>query len=164
MDDALSYVRHEIKVVPWWGVAALLHVVAGADPDDAFGAPELFGHHANWAARHYGDAVHQSRTGQSVTQSIVEAETYLRHTPFVRHLLRTIIAPTICGIDRRLAMEWLREADAFCATAGERALQRRLHHVLGSIGAAIPRAPGGTVPPGLARAGITPRKPKFWVW
>ena len=158
MDDGLNYLRDEIKMVPGWGVAALLHVVAGADPDDAFGAPELIGHHTNWAARRYADAVHHFRTGQSATESIVEAETYLLHTPFARHRFRTIVAPTMCDIDRRLAIEWLREADAFCAAAGERALQRRVHHAFGSIGAAIPRAPGAAVPPGLARSGITPRE------
>jgi len=102
------------------GVAALLHVVVGADPDEAFGAPELFGHHANWATRCYADAVYQVRIGQSAAESIVEAETCLLHTPFVRRLLRTIVAPTVCEIDRPLAIEWLREADAFCAAAGER--------------------------------------------
>ena len=80
------------------GVAALLHVVVGADPDEAFGAPELFGHHANWASRCYADAVYQVRIGQSAAESIVEAETCLLHTPFVRRLLRTIVAPTVCEI------------------------------------------------------------------
>ena len=48
--------------MPWPGVGALLRVVAGTHPDEAFGPPDLIGHHANWAARAYGIAVAMSGT------------------------------------------------------------------------------------------------------
>jgi hypothetical protein len=35
------------------------------------------------------------------------------------------------------AESWLREADAFCSAAGERALQRRVRHTLAAIGANV---------------------------
>ena len=55
-------------------------------------------------------------------------------------------------------MGWLREADAFCSAAGERALQRRIRYDLRTIGAKVPKASTATVPPHLARLGITARE------
>ena len=68
------------------GAGALIRVVAGTDLDEAFGPPELIGHHANWAARAYGTAVRDVRNGRSSTDSIAEAERHLRHTPYLTPL------------------------------------------------------------------------------
>ena len=108
-------------------------------PEEAFGPPELLGHHCNWAARAYGNAVQDLRNGRSGTESIAEAEDKVRHTPFMRHWLRTIIAPVVLEAGTDTALGWLREADAFCSAAGERALQRRVRHALATIGAKVPR-------------------------
>jgi predicted ATPase/DNA-binding CsgD family transcriptional regulator len=158
-DEALLFAQTEVKVTPLPGVGALLRVVAGAHPEEAFDPPELLGHHCNWAARAYGNAVQDLRNGRSGTESIAEAEEKVQHTPFMRHWLRTIIAPVVAeggGVDT--AVGWLREADAFCSAGGERALQRRVRDALGIIGAKIPRAQPGTIPPHLARLGITARE------
>ena len=80
--------------MPWWGVWALLRVVAGGDPEEAFGPIELTGHHLNWAARGFAAAVSDVRGGRTAAESIAEAE-YHAHTPYMRHLLRTIVAPTL---------------------------------------------------------------------
>jgi DNA-binding CsgD family transcriptional regulator len=159
IDESLRNVQDEWHLVPWWGVGALLRVVADADPEEAFGSPTLIGHHANWAARRYGAAIWELRNGRSPSESIAEADHLVRHTPFHQHMLRTIIAPVVyqAGLEP-LAEGWLREADAFCTAAGERALQRRVRHVLGSIGAKVPKGSNATVPPHLARLGITARE------
>jgi DNA-binding CsgD family transcriptional regulator len=132
--------------------------VAGTHPEDAFDPPELLGHHCNWAARAYGKAVQDLRNGRSGTEWIAEAEEKVQHTPFMRHWLRTIIAPVVFEAGMASAVEWLREAEAFCSAAGERALQRRVRHALGTIGAKVPRTSGGSVPPHLAKLGITARE------
>jgi DNA-binding CsgD family transcriptional regulator len=159
-DKGLRNYRGTVKSSSWEGAGALLRVVAaGTDLEEAFGPRDLLGHHANWAAWAYGDAVRDLRNGRSATESIAEAETYVQRTPFIRHLLRTIIAPVVAeGGDVNTAVGWLREADAFCTAAGERALQRRVRHALGTIGAKIPRTSAGTVPPHLAKLGITARE------
>jgi DNA-binding CsgD family transcriptional regulator len=158
MDEAFGYVQNEIHANPGWGMRGLLHVLAGTDPEDAFGPTDLLGHHANWAARAYGNAVQKLRGGRSAAEEIAEAESHLQPTPYLRHLLRTIIAPVVltCGVDT--AAGWLREADAFCSAAGERALQHRVRHALATIGAKVPRTSTGTVPPHLAGLGITARE------
>jgi DNA-binding NarL/FixJ family response regulator len=76
----------------------------------------------------------------------------------MRHWLRTIIAPVVFEAGMASAVSWLREADAFCIEAGERALQRRVRHALATIGAKVPRTSAGTVPSHLARLGITARE------
>jgi DNA-binding NarL/FixJ family response regulator len=76
----------------------------------------------------------------------------------MRHWLRTIIAPVVFEAGMASAVSWLREADAFCTEAGERALQRRVRLALATIGAKIPRTAAGTVPPHLAALGITGRE------
>ena len=53
---------------------------------------------------------------------------------------------------------WLREADAFCSAAGERALQRLVRRTLASVGAKVPKGSTSAVPPHLARLGITARE------
>src|SRR4029450_8184940 len=63
IDESLRDVQDEWHLLPWWGVGALLRVVAGTDPEEAFGSPVLIGHHANWAARGYGMAVWELRKG-----------------------------------------------------------------------------------------------------
>jgi DNA-binding CsgD family transcriptional regulator len=158
INENLHYVRGEVKVTSGWGVGALLRVVAGTDPEEAFGPHDLLGHHVNWAARAYGDAVWNLRNGRTATESIAEAEYHVRHAPYIRHYLRTIIAPVVFKAGKEPAVGWLREADAFCSAAGERALQHRVHHALGTIGAKVPRTSAGTVPPHLARLGITARE------
>jgi DNA-binding CsgD family transcriptional regulator len=136
-----------------------LRVVADTGPEEAFGSPTLIGHHANWAAGRYGAAIWELRNGRSPSESIAEADHLVRHTPFHRHMLRTIIAPVVYQAGMEAAAEgWLREADAFCSAAGERALQRRVRHILGSIGVKVPRGSTSAVPPHLARLGITARE------
>ncbi len=157
-DQSLRYLHGEVHVMRWWGVWALLRVVADTDPEEAFGPTELTGHHVNWAARGFAAAVSDVRGGRSPAESIAEAEYYVRHTPFVRHLLHTIIAPTLYAAGVEAALGWLREADAFCSAAGERALQRRIRYDLRTIGAKVPKASTATVPPHLARLGITARE------
>jgi DNA-binding CsgD family transcriptional regulator len=159
IDESLRDVQDEWHLVPWWGLGALLRVVAGTELEEAFGSPVLIGHHANWAARGYGTAVWELRHGRSPSESIAEADHLVRHTPFHRHMLRTIIAPVVYQAGQQsLAEGWLREADAFCTAAGERALQRRVRHVLASIGAKVPKGLTAAAPPHLARLGITPRE------
>jgi len=159
IDEGMHYVQDEWHIVPWWGVGALLHVVAGADPEEAFGSPTLTGHHVNWAARRYGAAIWELRQRRSASESIAEADHNLRHTPVPRHMLRTVIAPAVYEGGMEAAAEgWLREADAFCGAAGERALQRRVRHTLASIGAKVPKGSTSAVPPHLARLGITARE------
>jgi predicted DNA-binding protein (UPF0251 family) len=157
VEESLRYLQGEIKVMPWWGVWGLLRLVAGTDLDAVFGPTELTGHHVNWAARAYGTAVRDLRQGRGASDSITEAEHHLRHTPFIRHLLRTIVAPVLHEHDVDTAVGWLREADAFCGAAGERALQRRVRSTLAAVGAKVPKT-SGTVPPHLARLGITARE------
>jgi DNA-binding CsgD family transcriptional regulator len=159
IDESLHNMQDEWHIVPWWGVGALLRVVADTDPEEAFGSPKLIGHHANWAARRYGAAIWELRNSRSPSESIAEADYLVRHTPFHRHMLRTIIAPVVYKAGMEAAAEgWLREADAFCSAAGERALQRRVRHILGSIGVKVPRGSTSAVPPHLARLGITARE------
>jgi hypothetical protein len=74
--------QNEWHIVPWWGVGALLRVVAGTDPEESFGSPTLIGHHANWAARRYGAAVWELRNGRSPSESIAEADHLVRHSRF----------------------------------------------------------------------------------
>jgi len=159
IDESLRNMQDEWHIVPWWGVGALLRVVADTDPEEAFGSPKLIGHHANRAARRYGAAIWELRNSRSPSESIAEADYLVRHTPFHRHMLRTIIAPVVYQAGMEAAAEgWLREADAFCSAAGERALQRRVRHILGSIGVKVPRGSRSAVPPHLARLGITARE------
>ena len=151
--------RDEWHLIPWWGVGALLRVVAGTDPEEAFGSPVLIGHHANWAARGYGTAVWELRKGRSPSGSIAEADHLVRHTPLHRHMLRTTIAPVVYQAGMKSVAEgWLREADAFCSAAGERALQRLVRRTLASVGAKVPKGSKAMVPPHLARLGITARE------
>jgi predicted ATPase/DNA-binding CsgD family transcriptional regulator len=159
IDESMRDVQDEWHIVPWWGVGALLHVVAGTALEEAFGSPILIGHHANRAARSYGAAVWELRHGLSASESIAEADHMVRNTPLHRHMLRTIIAPVVyqAGL-APLAEGWLREADAFCSAAGERALQRRVRNTLASIGAKVPKGSTSAVPPHLARLGITARE------
>jgi DNA-binding CsgD family transcriptional regulator len=159
IDEGMRAVQGEWHVNPWWGVGALLHVVAGTDPEEAFGSPVLIGHHANWAARGYGTAVWELRKGRSPSASIAEADHLVRHTPLARHMLRTTIAPVVYQAGMESAAEgWLREADAFCSAAGERALQRLVRRTLASVGAKVPKGSTSAVPPHLARLGITARE------
>jgi len=159
IDESLRNMQDEWHIVPWWGVGALLRVVADTDPEEAFGSPKLIGHHANWAARRYGAAIWELRNSRSPSESIAEADYLVRHTPFHRHMLRTIIAPVVYQAGMEAEVQgWLREADAFCSAAGERALQRRVRHILGSIGVKVPRGSTSAVPPHLARLGITARE------
>ena len=69
-----------------------------------------------------------------------------------------MIAPVVFQADMDTTEGWLREADAFCGAAGERALQRRVHHALAGIGAKVPRTHAGSIPPHLARLGVTARE------
>jgi DNA-binding CsgD family transcriptional regulator len=158
MDEAFGYIQSEIHVFKGWGVRGLLYVLAGTHPEDAFGPIELLGHHANWAARAYAHAVWDLRQGRSPADSIAEAEHLVRDTPYMRHYLRTVVAAAAFDGGLKAAEGWLREADAFCSAAGERALQRRIRHTLATIGAKVPRTSTGTIPPHLAKLGITARE------
>jgi DNA-binding NarL/FixJ family response regulator len=74
-------------------------------------------------------------------------------------MLRTTIAPVVYQAGMESAAEgWLREADAFCSAAGERALQRLVRRTLASVGAKVPKGSTSAVPPHLARLGITARE------
>ncbi|MFL6044292.1 MAG: ATP-binding protein [Propionibacteriaceae bacterium] len=157
-DQSLRYLHGEVHVMPWWGVWALLRVVADTDPEEAFGPIELTGHHINWAARGFAAAVSDVRGGRSPAESIAEAEYYVRRTTFMRHVMHTIVAPVLYAAGIEAALGWLREAEAFCSAAGERALQRRIHYDLRTIGVKVPKASTGAVPPHLARLGITARE------
>ena len=158
IDEASGYIESEIHVFTGWGVRGLLYVLAGTHPEDAFGPTELLGHHANWAARAYAYAIWQLRQGRSPADSIAEAEHLVRDTPYMRHYLRTAVAAAAFDGGLEAAEGWLREADAFSSAAGERALQRRIRHTLATIGAKVPRTSTGTVPPHLAKLGITARE------
>ena len=158
-DEGMRNVQDEWHLIPWWGVGAVLRVVAGTDLEEAFGPPVLIGHHANWAARGYGTAVWELRKGRSPSGSIAEADHLVRHTPVHRHMLRTTIAPVVYQAGMKSVAEgWLREADAFCSAAGERALQRLVRRTLASVGAKVPKGSTSAVPPHLARLGITARE------
>jgi DNA-binding CsgD family transcriptional regulator len=159
IDESPRDVQDEWHLIPWWGLGALLRVLAGTEPEEAFGSPVLIGHHANWAARGYGMAVWELRKGRSPSESIAEADHLVRHASFFRHMLRTTIAPVVYQAGMEAAAEgWLREADAFCSAAGERALQRRVRQTLALIGVKVPKGSTSTVPPHLARLGITARE------
>ena len=117
IDESLRNMQDEWHIVPWWGVGALLRVVADTDPEEAFGSPKLIGHHANWAARRYGAAIWELRNSRSPSESIAEADYFVRHTPFHRHMLRTIIAPVVYQAGHGGGGRGL-------ATRGRRVLQR----------------------------------------
>jgi DNA-binding CsgD family transcriptional regulator len=157
-EKTLHAFRDEVKVVPWWGFAGLLRVIDGTNPNEAFGPVELTGHHANWAARAFGMAVWNLRAGQPADAALAEAEYHLRHTPYWRHLLRTVIAPVALEAGMGAAEGWLREADAFCSAAGERELQRRVRQTIAATGRKVPRAGTSEVAPHLAKFGITARE------
>jgi DNA-binding CsgD family transcriptional regulator len=157
-DESLRYLQGEVHVMPHWGVWSLLRVIAGTDHEKAFGPVELTGHHINWAARTFAAAVSDVRGGRSPAESIAVAGYYVRHTPYMRHLLHTMIAPVLYAAGVEGAVGWLREADAFCSAAGERALQRRIRYDLRTMGAKVPKASTATVSPHLARLGITARE------
>jgi DNA-binding NarL/FixJ family response regulator len=157
-DESLRYFQGEVHVMPYWGLGALLPVVAGGDTEEVFGSIGLTGHHVNWAARGFATAVSDVRGGRSAAESIAEAEYHVRHTPYMRHLLHTMIAPVLYAAGVEAALGWLREADAFCSAAGERALQRRIRNDLRAIGAKVPKTSTATVPPHLARLGLTARE------
>lgn len=158
IEEALQPIQDEVKMIPWWGFAGLLRVVDGMHPDEAFGPVDLTGHHANWAARAFGTAIWQLRAGQPADSALADAEHHLRHTPFWRHLLRTVIAPSALEMGMRRAEAWLREADAFCGAAGEQELQRRVRRTIATTGGKVPRAGASEVSPHLARFGITARE------
>ena len=158
-DEGMRNVQDEWHLIPWWGIGAVLRVVAGTDLEEAFGPPVLIGHHANWAARGYGTAVWELQKGRSPSGSIAEADHLVRHTPVHRHMLRTTIAPVVYQAAMESVAEgWLREADAFCSASGERALQRLVRRTLASVGAKVPKGSKAMVPPHLARLGITARE------
>ena len=157
IDESLRDVQDEWHLLPWWGVGALLRVVAGTDPEEAFGSPVLIGHHANWAARGYGTAYRSSATANRrqsqsppITSSGIPQST---DTCCVRSS-RRLSTKRACSRRRRAGCERRMHGSA----AGERALQRRIRHVLGSIGARVPKGSNATVPPHLARLGITARE------
>ncbi len=158
IENTIWVYRDELKAAPWWGFAALLRVLGGAHPDEAFGPTHLIGHHTNHAAYAYGTAVWALRDGESADAAIEAAELLLEPTPFWRHLLRTVIAPIACEAGIGAVEGWLREADAFCGHTGERHLQRRVRNTLSAIGVKVPRTSGGSVPPHLARLGLTARE------
>jgi DNA-binding CsgD family transcriptional regulator len=151
-------VRDEVKAPPWWGVGMLLRSIASDDPEEAFGAPELLGHHGNKAAYAYANALFLLRRGKSCQAVIDEAEHHARQAPFLRHMLRTIVAPDLSKAGFMGAESWLREADAFCIQSGERAMQHRVRAALTSIGAKLPRGASAAMPPSLARLQITARE------
>ena len=162
--DNLRYLDSLVKVILWWGVGRLLWVLQGADPDEAFGAVDRLGHAVNRAAWAYGQlsrAVSRNRSYQPESYRLLlsQAEGYLSGSDFLRHVLHTMMAPTVFRVDEELAVGWLREADAFCEAAEEYALQRRVRRTMVDLGLKVPRTGGGSaVPPHLARLGLTARE------
>jgi DNA-binding CsgD family transcriptional regulator len=158
IEEGLLRVEGEIKSVPWMGFSGLLRVVVdGVHPNEAFGPINLTGHHANWAARAFGTAMFNLRAGQPAQEALAEAEHYVRHAPYWRHLLRTVIAASAFKAGMTAAEGWLLEADSYCGVAAEQLLQRRARRALAEIGAKVPRT-RASVPPHLARVGITARE------
>lgn len=162
-DTAITLIRQsteqdQTKMPPFWGTGMLLDVLNGAEPTDAFGSPDLIWHHANRAALAYAVAVADLRRGRSPTGSISEAEQHLRHTPFARHMLRTVVAAPMFKAGFGPAESWLREADSFFGARSERVLQRKARAGLAAIGAKVPRTASSAVPPHLAGVGITARE------
>jgi DNA-binding CsgD family transcriptional regulator len=151
-------VRDEVKAPPWWGVGMLLRSIASDNPDEAFGPAELHGHHGNLAAYAYAKALFLQRRGKPSQAAIDEAEHHVRQAPFLRHMLRTIVAPALSHAGFTGAESWLREADAYCVQSGERAMQHRVRAALTSIGAKLPRGASAAMPPSLARLQITARE------
>ena len=97
------------------------------------------------------------RNGRPSTDLMAEAERHLRHTPFcaitcARSLRRLSLKPT--------RMPWVGCArrTRFALQPVNVALQHRVRHALATIGAKVPRTSAGTVPPHLARLGITARE------
>src|SRR6478735_3959247 len=87
IEEGLLPVDGEIKSVPWLGFLGLLRVVMDdVHPNEAFGPIHLTGHHANWAARAFGTAIFNLRAGQPAQEALAEAEHYVRHAPYWRHL------------------------------------------------------------------------------
>jgi len=158
IDAGMSQVRDEVKIPPWWGIGMLLRSIAGDDPDEAFSPTERLGHHGNVAAYAYANALFVQRRGRSCQAAIEEAEHHVRQAPFLRHMLRTIVAPALYLAGFSGADSWLREADAFFIQSGERAMQRRVRAALTNIGAKLPRGASAAMPPSLARLQITARE------
>ena len=158
IEDGLQPVEHESHMVPWWGLAKLLRVIAGAAPSTAFGTPELDGHHVNRAAHAYAEALHSRRQGHDGALEIEAAEHHVRNTPYFRHILRTSVAPALFHTGVVRVETWLREADSFCGLQREKVLQRRVRRTLADIGAKLPRTGRDSVPPHLARFGMTGRE------
>jgi DNA-binding CsgD family transcriptional regulator len=158
IDDGLSHVPNEVKIAPWWGIGMLLRSIASDHNDEAFGSPQLLGHHVNKAACAYAKALFLQRRGEPSQSAIDEAEHHARQAPFLRHMLRTIVAPALYHAGFTGAESWLREADAYCVQSGERAMQHRVRAALTSIGAKLPRGASASMPPSLARLQITARE------
>ena len=166
-EDATAYrllvrgLRHlddAVKVMPWWGVGRLLGVVQGDDPDVAFGSVDQLGHAGNRAAYAYGQLVRAVGQDRPHQEWLAAAEGLLQHCGFLRQVLHVVVAPSLIKVEPETATGWLREADAFCEAAGERALQRRVRRTMVELGSKVPRTGGGTVPPHLARLGLTVRE------
>ena len=156
--ESVASEQDQLKVPPFWGLGMLLDVIDGAEPDEAFGSPELIGHHLNRAALAYATALADLRHGRSAADSISEAEHLLQHTAAARHLQRTVVAVPMYRAGIEQAENWLREADSFFGAQGERVLQSRARSGLSAIGAKVPRVTSATVPPHLAGVGITARE------
>jgi hypothetical protein len=79
IDESRRDVQDEWHHVPWWGVGALLQVVAGIDAEEAFGSLVLIGHQPT--ARHAAmerpfwspDTANppQSRSPKPITSSVI---------------------------------------------------------------------------------------------
>ncbi|HEY5841274.1 MAG TPA: helix-turn-helix transcriptional regulator, partial [Mycobacterium sp.] len=158
IEESLDYLREEVKFVPWWGFGKLLSVTCGNDPDTAFGPEFRRGHGVNHAAYAYAKAVVAIDHGEAHLTWIKRAEDQLGSFKFITHVLRTAIATKVFAVEPDLVRGWLREADAFCAMAGEPALQRRVRQTMAALGSKLPRSRTGTVPPHLARLGLTGRE------
>lgn len=148
---------------PWWGLWALLRTVIDVDTSQAFdelATPTVQSHFCNRGALAYGRAVEALKLDNKTLAEtlIATADTELGPAPFMQHLYRTAIAPVVAAYDHDRAEAWLREADAHCGAAEERALQHKIRAVLKAIGAKSPRSSPGTVPPRLAGLGVTARE------
>ena len=151
IDETFRYAQSEIHVVTGWGIPGCSSL-AGIHPEEAFGPAELPD------TTPTGRLVHTPmRSG--ISGKVDPRQTRLpkpsisvRDTPYMRHYLRTVVAAAAFAEGLKAAEGWLREADAFCSAAGERALQRRIRHYVGDyrregppdLNGNHPSAPGQT--------------------
>ena len=81
----------------------MIRVASGTHPEEAFGPAEPPGTTATGRPARTGMPFTISGTADFATDSIGEGDDKVRYTPFIRHFLRTMIAPVVfeSGMDTR---------------------------------------------------------------